>query len=111
MLQHLRSRVALAEISNAEKREELVNSLLRIFETRIFPLQEMSFLQYVVLLLSQPAGEEDSCFGTLFQEKIISWLICKSFDSTEHMSVRLHALNYAASFAACGKAVKQDTFL
>lgn len=79
--------------------------LLKIFETKIFPVHKVNFMQYIPLFVisltkdSQDAETTEKC--KIFSEKLISFLIFKAFPQngwrSEHLNVRQHAWNYLAS--------------
>lgn len=61
---------------------------MKIFETKIFPIHKLNFMQYFPLYIVSLSHLNDRC--TIFGEKFLTFLIQKAFNflSKEHLSVR-----------------------
>jgi len=64
--------------NNTNIEEEFVDSLLRIFETKIFPTHKLNFMQYFPFYIMSLSKINDKC--RLFTEKLLSFLIVKAFN-------------------------------
>ena len=51
---------------------------MKIFETKIFPVHKLNFMQYLPLYVISLTKENDKC--RLFSEKLLSFLIFKAFN-------------------------------
>ena len=87
-----------------QKDDEIIEMLLKIFETKIFPLHKVNFMQYLpiyIIALSQEAKDAESTSRcATFTEKLLSFLIIQAVNKSgrrEHLSMRQHAWNYLAS--------------
>jgi hypothetical protein len=71
--------------------------MLKIFETKIFPIHKLSFMQYLPIFIISLSHMSDYC--KIFAEKFLSFLIFKAFNigSKEHLSVRQQSWNYLSS--------------
>ena len=74
--------------------------MMKIFETKIFPIHKLSYMQYLPLYVISLSSMNDKL--TVFTEKYLSFLIFKSFNmiDKEHLSTRQQAWNYLASLLA-----------
>lgn len=78
--------------------------LLRIFETRIFPLHKVNFMQYlplyVISLGSESSDPDVQARCKSFSERLLSFFIFNAFNfhgKKNPLAVRQHSWNYLAS--------------
>jgi hypothetical protein len=80
--------------------DEFIESMMKIFESKIFPIHKLNFMQYLPLYVISLSSLNDRL--TLFTEKYLSFLIFKALNiiDKEHLSTRQQALNYLVSLLA-----------
>eukprot|EP00347_Sterkiella_histriomuscorum_P009398 403341366 len=80
--------------------DEFIESMMKIFESKIFPIHKLSYMQYLPLYVISLSSMNEKL--TVFTEKYLSFLIFKSFNmiDKEHLSTRQQAWNYLASLLA-----------
>ena len=109
LLSHLKEKiVVLSTCKNQARMDEFIYAQMRIFETRIFPIHKLNFMQYLPLYIISLAQVNEGC--TVFGEKFISFLIHKAFNfvSKEHMSVRQQSWNYLSTFISRQNGILKD---
>ena len=68
--------------------DEFIESLMKIFEQKIFPVHKLNLMQYLPLYIISLSSNYDKF--RIFTEKFVSFLIFKSFNliTKEHLSLR-----------------------
>lgn len=98
---------ARMRILNAqEKLDHLVDTLISIFEYKVFDLTESKFSQYLFLYLCK--------LNEQFHQKFVTLLMIKAFSTKLHVSMRMHYANYLSSFIAradCSKGKGSEKML
>ena len=108
VLEYVRERMSTTKEELDPSSDPFIELLLKIFESKIFPLHKVNFMQYLPLYvislkkeLSESPLAQEKC--RIFAEKLLSFLLCKAFNKNpcsqkrEHLSVRQLAINYLAS--------------
>ena len=82
------------------KFDEFIESLMKIFETKIFPIHKLNYLQYLPVYVISFFSVNEKL--RIFAEKFLSFLIFKAMTimDKEHLSTRQQAWNYLASLLA-----------
>jgi hypothetical protein len=65
--------------------DSFIELLLKIFESKIFPLHKVNFVQYIPLYVISLSSElKDNDYAVekckIFTEKLLSFLLCKAFN-------------------------------
>ena len=110
LLEYVKERISAPkkESDKDATQDSFMELLLKIFESKIFPLHKVNFMQYLPLYVIGLSNEmSENSYGLekcrVFAEKLLSFLLCKAFNKNpasfkrEHLSVRQHAFNFLAS--------------
>lgn len=103
-LDYIKKRV---ETQSEKTQYDFVDSLMKIFEVKIFPIHKLNFMQYVPFYIMTLESSKNT-ISKIFAEKLMSFLIVKTFNclQREHLSIRQQAWNYLASLVS-----KQNSIL
>jgi RNA polymerase I specific transcription initiation factor RRN3 len=110
LLEYVKERISAVKKDDDKdaSQDPFIELLLKIFESKIFPLHKVNFMQFLPLYVIGLTNElSDNFYGQekcrIFAEKLLSFLLCKAFNKNpssskrEHISVRQHALNFLAN--------------
>jgi hypothetical protein len=89
LLGYVKERINAPLKDNDKPQEDsFVDLLLKVIETKIFPIHKLNFMQYlpvyVIGLGSEASNEDAKIKCKLFGEKLLSFLLFKSFKLTQN---------------------------
>ena len=76
LLEYIKKRV---ETQQEKSQSEFVDSLMKIFEQKIFPIHKLNFMQYVPFCIMTLESSINTVSKS-FAEKLMSFLIVKTFN-------------------------------
>jgi hypothetical protein len=98
-------------LESPEQGGEFVDVLIRVFESKIFPIHKLNFMQHLPLAII--AVSRSNPKASMFTEKLITLLIFKAFNCNqrEHLTVRQQSWNFLASLLARQNSILKDSLL
>ncbi|CDW86819.1 UNKNOWN [Stylonychia lemnae] len=117
VLEYVSERVkCIMEITDEKEQsnnfDEFIESLMKIFEQKIFTVHKLNFMQYFPLYIISLSSQHEKF--RIFTEKFLSFLLFKSFNliTKEHLNLRQQSWNYLSSLLARQNGIiKESVFI